>query len=206
MFVWAELDGLICSGATKGGKPTYALLEERVQKIKTYSKEEALATLAKKYFNSRGPATIQDFAWWSGLPIRAANQALELVSSDFIAESTHSQTYWLPNSLAIPNDDQEMAYLLPAFDEFIISYKNRSASLSFSDHNKAVSSNGIFRPVIVVNGQVWGIWKRFIKKDEVFIEVQLFRQPDKHTKSLIEAASIRYGQFLNKKPVIIFKT
>jgi hypothetical protein len=205
LLLWTELDGIVCSGATKGGKQTYALLEERVPKPNPVTKEEALATLAKKYFTSHGPATIRDFVWWSGLSVSDAKQALEMVKSDFISETIDSQTYWLGNSASIPKTDLESVYLLPAFDEFIISYKDRSASLPYENHNKAVSNNGIFRPLIVVNGQVTGIWKRTTKKDKVIVETELFTQPNKTSKSLIEKASIQFGNFLEKKTEINHK-
>ena len=79
LLLWAELNGIVCSGAIKGGKQTHALLEERVSKTKSMTKEEALANLAKKYFTSHGPAALQDFAWWSGLSVGDAKSALEMV-------------------------------------------------------------------------------------------------------------------------------
>lgn len=67
IFIRAEIDSIICSGIQKGGKPTYAILAEWVPiKNKTY-RDEALKELALRYFTSRGPATVQDFSWWSGL-------------------------------------------------------------------------------------------------------------------------------------------
>jgi len=205
LLLRAELDGIVCSGATKGKKQTYALLEERVPKTQPLTKEEALVNLARKYFTSHCPATIQDFVWWSGLSVSDTKYALEMVKLDFISETIDSQTYWFSNSLSIPKSDQEFVYLLPAFDEFIISYKDRSASLPFENHNRTVSNNGIFRPVIVVNGQVIGIWKRTTKKDKVIVETELFKQPDKTIKGLIEKASIQFGYFLEKQVEINHK-
>ena len=87
----AELDGILCSGATKGGKQTYALLAERVQKLESFTKEESLAKLAKKYFTSHCPATLQDFTWWSGSSAGLARNALEMIRSDFVSETINSQ-------------------------------------------------------------------------------------------------------------------
>jgi len=201
LLMRAELDGLICSGATKTGKQSYALLEARVPKTKPLGKEEALAKLAKKYFNSHGPATLQDFTWWSGLPVGAARQAFEMVESDFTSETIGALTYWF-TGLDNIGTNQESVYLLPAFDEIIISYIDRRAALPLEDHNKAVSNNGIFRPVIVVNGQVNGIWRRTLKKDKVVIETEAFKPLDDTTKGLIEDAAIQFGHFLEKKAEI----
>jgi hypothetical protein len=92
--------------------------------------------------------------------------------------------------------------LLPAFDEFLISYKDRSASLPFQHHNRTVSNNGIFRPVIAVNGQVIGIWKRTIKKNNVMVETELFKQPEKTIMGFLEKAALQFGHFLEKQAEI----
>lgn len=199
LFAWAEMEGLICSGASKKGKQTYALLEERVQKKKIFLKDEALATLARKYFTSRCPATLQDFVWWSGLSVTNAKQALEMVRSKFTPETINSQTYWFTSSFSIPKTTSENVFLLPAYDEFIISYKDRSATLPFDATKKTVSDNGIFKPVVVVNGQVRGIWKRTVSNDRVFVDVELFEAPDKTISSHIEDATEQYGRYLVKK-------
>ncbi|MBI5352017.1 MAG: AlkZ family DNA glycosylase [Chloroflexi bacterium] len=205
LLLRAELDGIVCSGATKGKNQTYTLLEVRVPKTKPLSREKALANLARQYFSSHCPATIYDFVWWSGLSTSDAKQALEMVKSDFVSETIDSHAYWFTNILSSPKPEKEDVHLLPAFDEFIISYKDRSASLPFENHNKTVSNNGIFRPVIVVNGQIVGIWKRSIKKDKVIVEAEFFKQPSKSTMLQIEKATVQYGCFLEKEPELTYK-
>jgi hypothetical protein len=199
LFAWAELEGLICSGAIKCGKPTFGLLEERVPNKKSLPKEEALATLACKYFSSRSPATLQDFIWWSGLSVRDAKLGLDAVATDFQPESIDSKLYWFRDTSSNPKVDTEAVYLLPAFDEFILSYKDRSASLPFKTRKKAISENGIFRPIIVVNGQVCGIWKRTIKKDKVFVETDFFDKPSNTTLDQIKELFHLYGDFIGKE-------
>lgn len=144
-----------------------------------------MAELAKRYFTSHCPATVQDFVWWSGLSVTEARRALEFIKSNFISETTGSEKYWLTNLFPDMTYDKISVHLLPAYDEFLISYTDRTASLSLTANKKAVSDNGIFRPVIVINGQVTGIWKRTIKKDKVIIETELFQQYNKTIKDLI---------------------
>jgi hypothetical protein len=205
LLLRAELDGIVCSGAKKGKNQTYALLEERVPKTKSLSREKALAKLAGRYFASHGPATLQDFVWWSGLSVSDAKQALEMAKSDLISEKIGSYIYWFTNFTSIPKRDMEDVHLLPAFDEFIISYRDRSAALPFENHHKAVSDNGIFRPVIIVNGQVMGIWKRMIKKEKVVLETEFFKGPGKATMLQIEKATVQYGCFLEKEAELVNK-
>lgn len=197
-----ELDGIVCSGPIKNGKQTYALLAERVPHKKVLTRDESLAELAKRYFTSHGPATIRDFAWWSGLSLADSRQALEFIKSGFISETIGPEKYWMANSFSKPKNNKTSAYLLPAYDEFLISYKDRKSSLSLSDNKKAVSANGFFRPVIVVNGKVTGLWKPMKKNDKVLIQTEFFESPDKTTRNLIEKRVYEFGRFLNKETVL----
>lgn len=194
----AELEGLVCSGPIVDKKQTYALLEKRVAKTRPLKKDDALAKLAQKYFWSHCPATIQDFTWWSGLPNKDARNALEMVKSSLISEIVNGQTYWLPNSISLTEKNKSM-YLLPAFDEFIISYKDRSAVLKTEHYSKSISSNGIFKPVIILNGQVIGLWKRETKKDKIIIETDFFQPPTKITMNLLQKAAETFGSFSGKE-------
>lgn len=198
----AELDGIICSGAISDKKQTYALLNERVSKTASLTKTEALQKLARRYFSSHGPATLKDFVWWSGLSVSDARNALEMVKLDFISEKVGLETYWFPSTFSIPKNDSPYVHLLPAFDEFIISYTDRTASLPFENHKKAVSDNGVFRPVILINGQVIGIWKRTIGKEKVIVETSLFQPYSKSIESLIEKKAETFGNFIGKKAKI----
>jgi hypothetical protein len=202
----AELDGILCNGAVKNGKQTYDLLSRRVPNRRTLFREESLAELAKRYFQSHGPATIDDFVWWSGLSITDARKGLESIKSGLNSEIINSKTYWFSNTFSDLQPDKTSVHLLPAFDEFIIGYCDRSASLSLTNNPKAVSSNGIFHPIVVVNGQVIGTWKRTSKKELVILSANLFQTPTLSLKSAIEEEANRFGQFLNKRTEINIKT
>ena len=94
-MVRAEQEGIVCSGEDKGGKYTYALLEERVPPVPEITKDEALARLARSYFRSHAPAVLQDFIWWSGLPVSEAKQAIYLIESELTAEQWNGQTWYV---------------------------------------------------------------------------------------------------------------
>ncbi|SHJ06989.1 Winged helix DNA-binding domain-containing protein [Tangfeifania diversioriginum] len=201
LLLLAELDGLICSGATKGNQHTYALLNERIPAAPKLTRDDALEKLARSYFTSHGPATLEDFTWWSGLPLKDARNALEMIGNDFISEEVGQQTYWLSENISL-KDEKNTVHLLPAYDEFLISYKNRSASITATDQQKAISNNGIFRPVIIVNGEVAGIWKRTVKPAKVVIETTFFKKQTKKVMEQTGEAAKQFALFLGKKPEI----
>ena len=194
----AEIESIIGSGPAKAGKPTYALLAERVPVEKLLKRDEALAELARRYFTSHGPAALPDFVWWSGLQVKECRQAIESIKTDFVVEIVDGETYLLHPEFTVPEAENEMIYLLPAYDEFIISYKSRVATLTYENHLKVVSNNGFFRRVIVHNGQVIGVWKRSIKKDNAILETDYFGNPGKAIQKQVEKEFEKYVQFLGK--------
>lgn len=195
----AELDGILCSGSTKDKKQTYALLNERVPKTHHLTRDEALERIARKYFSSHCPATLKDFVWWSGLSVTDAKKGLEAIKQDFVSETIGSDTYWFANSVTIPSNEAVSVHLLPAFDEFLISYTNRKASICTENQQKAIYSNGIFRPIIVINGQVAGTWKRTQKKEKIVVETNFFQPPSPSDMNLIEKKAIELESFWGKK-------
>jgi Winged helix DNA-binding domain len=199
LLVRAELDEIICSGKTVAGKKTYTLLADRVPKKKLFSKDESLGMLAKKYFASHGPACVEDFSWWSGLTLSDARQGFETVRSNFITEKIGGFTYIFNDEVKFPAKTTSSVYLLPAYDEFIISYKNRTAALATEHQKKVFTVNGIFHPVVVVNGQVTGLWKRNFQKDRVDIETRFFQSHNKAIKDRIEEKAATLGFFLEKQ-------
>ncbi|MDR3329620.1 MAG: winged helix DNA-binding domain-containing protein, partial [Prevotellaceae bacterium] len=157
----------------------YALLSERAPAARPLPKEESLARLADIYFRSHSPATLQDFAWWSGLPLTEARSGLEAAKEKLVAASIGEKTYWInPACSDAPGAPPKTSVLfLPAFDEYIIAYSDRSAIIP-AGCGKAISSNGVFRPTIVVNGQVAGIWKKTASKAAP-IQADFFAPPGK---------------------------
>ncbi len=203
LLMLAELDGMICSGITRNNLHTYALLEERAPKVRYLSRDESLAELGRRYFTSHGPATADDFVWWSGLAVTDVKRALEMIKSEFNAETINSRTYWFRNPGSGLQPEHDSIHLLPAYDELIIGYRNRKAIIAEELHKKAISSNGMFWPVILLNNRVAGVWKRKIIKDNVMIKTEFFNSSLKENKRLIEEKVSMYGSFLEKKIKII---
>ncbi len=198
----AELDGLICSGARRGKQFTYALLEERVPPARTLSRAEALTELAQRYFVSRGPATVQDFAKWSGLTIADARRGLEAVKDQLQHEVLNGKDYWSSSSLTSDEAVSPTAYLLSVYDEYISSYRDRSAINDAEVGLKLFTQGGAVSYVVVIDGQIVGIWRRALDKDTVSIKIDYVSRVTKSQTRAVAAAAQRYGAFLGKSVVI----
>ena len=196
-ILWrAALKGLICFGLQKGKEQTFALLNQYVPKGKSLQQDEALCELARRYFSSRGPALLEDFSWWSGLKLSDAKIALETASSRLKSETTEGKRYWMPQSTPENGIELASAFLLPAFDEYILGYSDRTAALEQPNFKKAISSNGIFYPTIIINGKVVGTWKRTFKKSNIVIILSLFKALTPTQRSSIALAAKHYGKFM----------
>ena len=198
----AELDKLICSGGVKRGKPTYAIYGTMVPGSKPVSREEALAALARRYFDSRGPATISDFIWWSGLPSRDAARSVEMIKSHVDVARIGEASYLCSRSATTNHLSKDSLYLLPAYDEFLLSYADRSAALSRTRQKKTISSNGIFRPTIVLNGKVVGIWKRTRTGP---LEAAFFEPPGRKVKDKLQEVAQPLGSFYGTQITILYE-
>ncbi len=193
----AELDSVICSGARRGKQFTYAMLDERAPKSKALTRDESLAELAARYFRSHGPATLQDFAWWSGLTTADAKAGLEMVKQQFMRETMDDQTYWFSEPKPLTKEVSPTVYLLPNYDEYIVGYTDRSAIYDASQIEKLDSrGNPLFMNTIAINGQIAGTWKRIIKAKTVEIELNPFNLPAKPEKQALSKVTEGYGKFL----------
>jgi len=195
ILMMAELEQLICSGGKKGKQFTWALLDDRVPAVKAISRDKALATLAERYFISHGPATMVDFAWWSGLTLADARSGLEMIKDKLAEEEIDGNTYWMAPGKVVVN--KTLACLLPAYDEYVVAYKDRSAAAG--THPELSRSNVIFNNTVLMKGKVTGAWKRSFKKDAVCIEIQPFEKYTKTQQHALEKNCRAYAAFHGMK-------
>ena len=195
-------EGLICIGARDGTQQTFTLLAEWVPEAKTMTRDQALAELANRYFTSHGPATLQDFVWWSGLTTSDAQAGIEMAKPKIVQETIEGQVYWLSGSTSATRDASPSVRLLPAFDEYLVGYKDRSAVLDPQYVKRVNAGGGMLSPAIVIDGQIVGTWKRALKRRAVVITPGWFTEPKKAYEHAFTAATLQYGAFLNL-PVLL---
>jgi hypothetical protein len=195
ILMQAELEAVICSGPRRGKQFTYALLDERAPQAGTTDREWALSELSRRYFASRGPATIQDFAKWSGLTVADAGRGLESVKKGLRQLVVDGRAYWLAPSRPPHVDGSPSAHLLSIYDEYISSYRDRRAIVSPQHGARLVGQGNALSGVIVVDGRIVGTWKRTLGKNAVAIRTRRFRRLLQAEADAVRHAADRYGQF-----------
>ena len=193
----AELDGIVCSGPRRGKQFTYALLDERVPPTKAMQRDEALASLAERFFTSRGPATVHDFARWSGLTVADARIGLEAVKERLEVETVDGKVYWFaPTTERTRSFRTPIVHLLSIYDEYVSGYKDRSAMVSARDGRRLIGMGNALSYIVVINGRIRGTWKRTLGRSAVAIKTEIFDRLTKAEQQAVGKAVQKYGAFL----------
>lgn len=198
-----SMQGLLCFGVREGKQPTFTLLDEWIAPTPAMAHEEALAGLVLRYFTGHGPASVQDCMWWSGLTTAEVKAGLAMLHGQLAHEQIGGQDYYYAGEHAVAAFDAQQAMLLPPFDELLLGYRDRSASLDPA-YNTLVApgGNGIFNPIVVINGRVVGLWKRSLKRQTVALTWTPFDDFDHGQKTAIVRAAERYATFLGLALVV----
>lgn len=194
--------GVICFGPRAGKQSTFVLLDEWVPNAKRLEHDEAVAELTTRYFTSHGPASIHDFAWWSGLTIADVRAGLEAASQRLLNETIDGRAYWFAAATRVARVDVPQAHLLPVLDEYAVAYRDRSAVLNPALTKRVNAGGGIFKPIVVIDGQIAGTWTRAFKKGALAISLTPFARLSKAQWRAIEAAAERYGRFVGMPAVV----
>jgi hypothetical protein len=198
MTIYAELEGVMCSGARRGKELTYALLSTRVTSRPALARDEALAELTRRYFRSHAPATIRDFVWWSRLSTKDVKRGLEIIGAR--DEAIDGCTYWRANRVGARRHSGAAVHLVPVYDEYLVAYR---------DHHAVPRVGGArysLGPALIVNGQVIGAWKPVVTGETVVVNVSVDRRLTASERDALDAVVERYGRHVQKSASLVLKS
>jgi len=191
--------GLVFIGPNDGKQPTFGLLDEFVTS-RALSHDESLQTIALRFFASHAPATLEDFAYWSGLTLLDARKAVELSDGKLTRIEVAGVQYFVDASFQAPESPiKNSVHLMAGFDEYFLPYRNRHTTIIDTHHAAHVvpGGNGVFKPTLVIDGVVSGVWAREVKSKSANITVRTF--PDVNVSpDELSHATAAYAHFLDK--------
>ncbi|MEO7752914.1 MAG: winged helix DNA-binding domain-containing protein [Terracoccus sp.] len=191
------MTGLLCQGPLIGRQPSFVLIDAWVPGSLVPSREEGLAVIVERYLRGHGPVTEKDLAGWLLKPLGLVREALALLGDDVLREELDGVT-WLRHADAEPvPDGLAGVHLLPQWDELLLGYKSRDVVLDPADADRVVPSrNMVFRPSLVVDGQVRGVWRRREGRGRAVVDVEAFAPVSKRVRALLDGAAAAHGHFL----------
>ncbi|KRA41502.1 winged helix DNA-binding domain-containing protein [Pseudoxanthomonas sp. Root630] len=191
---WMAQEGLICQGPREGRQPTFVWLDAWIPASAPLDRDEALQRLALRYLQGHAPATAADLAWWSGLTRKEAKQALDSAASLLQREANDDDMLWHAPALSATRRTHA-SHLLPAFDEYVIGYRDRAPVVDDAHLRRVIGINGLVSPTLVVEGRVVGTWKREADARGGIRLSPFGALQDKELAGLAKAAA-RLGRFL----------
>jgi hypothetical protein len=155
--------GVLCWGPSYGTQQALVLLDEWVPAGGGLDRDEALREFAVRYFAGHGPATLNDFAWWSKLTVSDARAGLQLARDELTELDYEDTSYWVSSRTVdepLPGE-KDVVHALPGFDEYLLGYQERVHLLAPEHAQRVIpGKNGIFKPIMVADGRVAGTWRR----------------------------------------------
>jgi hypothetical protein len=153
VLVAASLRGHIVRGPMVGVEQAFVAVSQWLGDAPPeLDRAEALARLARRYLAGHGPADARDLAKWAGVPLGQARLGLDAIADDL--ETLDGGLVDLadrdrPRPLPAPR-------LLGPYDPLLHGWVSRDPVVGA--HRQVVTSNGLFRPVALVDGRVVASW------------------------------------------------
>jgi hypothetical protein len=202
---YASQRGVTCIAPNIGTEQTFVLLDEWVPDPHRPDPDEALATIALRYFRSHGPTTRQDFAGWTGMTAADAKRAIAAAGKDLATVQVEGRDMLLDPALLDAHRTGPAAaagediLALPGFDEYLLGFKDRSLMLA-PEHKQAIipGGNGVFQATIVRGGRVIGTWKRSVARGRTVVDVRPLVPLGGADRARVEAALAPYARFTGR--------
>ncbi|PZF83753.1 winged helix DNA-binding domain-containing protein [Jiangella anatolica] len=206
ILMFAELEGVVCSGPLAGKQHTYARLDERAPNARTLDRDAALAELTRRYFTSHGPATVKDFAWWSSLTRTDIAAGLALAGDALESHEVDGVTYWAAAGTAdgpgAGDVDETAVHLVQAYDEYLVGYTESKRLLDLSGVAAGTRLDGAANSVLLLGSQVAGRWRRTLKPGEVHLDVGLYEPFRAAVAPGLQAAADVHGAFVERTATV----
>jgi hypothetical protein len=191
--------GVLCYGPRQGRQPTFVLLDEWVPPSLPRPRDVALADLAARYFASHGPATLHDFAWWSGLLLPDARAGIDAAGATLVKETVAGRARWSARSSPARSRTEPVAALLPPWDEYVVAYKDRAAALGHLPPEEARVRYAVGNWLVVVDGLVCGAWRRTLTRLTVRVALDFWTRVTPARRRAVREAAARYARFLGRR-------
>jgi len=192
----AVVEGLVCHAPGGGTEATFVRVDQWLPKQKPIPEQEARRRLFLKYLRAYGPATIHDFAHWSGIPVTAARPLGAHLKQELAEIKIENQ-----NRLLVPDDlellknhllEPRSVRLLPHFDPYLLAHREKDHLLAAEHYKRVYRNQGWISPVVMIDGRVAGTWSHRVQGSKLEIKIDSFSRLSAHARKAVkqEAGSL----------------
>jgi hypothetical protein len=170
----AALEGHVCFGPPRGGKDTYALVDDWLGTRPRNAPADPLAEIARRYLAAFAPAEPRDLAAWSGLRVRDARAGWERIASEIDAADGGWVLRRDAARLEEPPPDPPLVRLAPAFDTYLLGYRGRDLAVPAEHARRVMPGGGIVRATVLANGIAVATWRLRRRGTRHTLEIEPF--------------------------------
>jgi hypothetical protein len=168
------IEGQVCYGPGEGNQATFIRTEHWLPAQPKVDALQAQKELFRKYLRAYGPATLHDFAHWSLISMAEVRALRPLMDSEI---GEHNGLLLLREDLkTLQSTSPEInsVHLLPYFDVYLLAHRFKEHFLKPQFYKRVYRNQGWISPVVLINGEIAGVWSYKISRKAVEIEVELF--------------------------------
>jgi hypothetical protein len=194
---YAANQGLICRGPdVERDEPTYVLLDEWLPPARPRDRDDALADLARRYLAGYGPAALQDFVAWCGLPATDGKRAWRLLDGELGQVAVDGAELWALSEADLDPPRDCPPRLLGHFDALLLGYRGRELILDPTFAKRVQAGGGFVQPAVVVAGRVAGTWRLESRARTARLTVEPFTTLPRGSRDGLRAEADDLARFL----------
>ena len=203
-------EGLICYGRGEGNQIVFIRADQWLPKLarKSIPVTEAQCELLRKYLRAYGPATLTDFAHWSGISMQEVKTLRPLLEAE-LAEvpGGNKNCMLLREDVAALNENsgnensgkEACIRLLPIFDSYLLAHREKDHLLSAQHYKRVYRNQGWISPVVLIDGAVAGVWSHKLQNKRLLVKIEPFGKLSKAACAGIEREGGRLALFFQSE-------
>jgi hypothetical protein len=198
-------EGHICYGPGEGNQATFIRTDHWLPNLRPMDEVKAQKELFRKYLRAYGPATLKDFVHWSGIATPEVRALRPLVDAE-LAEY---------NGLLVLREDVKLlqadasgpnsVHLLPYFDVYLLAHRLKEHFLNAEFYKRVYRNQGWISPVVLINGQIAGVWTYKLSPGNIDIEIELFGRLARSVRGQIQERAKELADLFQRAPSLSFK-
>jgi uncharacterized protein YcaQ len=191
-----SLKTLVCHASSLGPwhhetEHTYARVDKWLPDYRPLKESEALKELILRYLKAYGPASMQNFSYWSGMKMGDAKPIFASLKP--YLEEVNASGQRLP-LLALKEDIGEIAEtepvpivrLLPQFDSLIMGHRDKTRFLDSEYKAQIFLPTAEVAAIMLVDGRVQGVRRMLKGRKSWSLEINLFKKISEENENQLE--------------------
>jgi uncharacterized protein YcaQ len=179
------IDGRVCYGPGEGNQTTLVRTDQWLPALTQVEEVQAQAELLRKYLRAYGPATLKDFAHWSLISMAEVKALRPLVDAEIAEYDGALVLREDVKALQSASFSQSSVHLLPYFDIYLLAHRFKEHFLKPRFYKRVYRNQGWISPVVLINGEIAGVWSYTLSQKTLEIEIELFARVNSRTRKQI---------------------